>query len=175
MTVTLATLMITCAPLVHPTTLRALIAVESAGNPYAVSVNYPRALASAGASPPPFAQPHSARAALGLTRILLAHGFGTSVGLAQVNVEYVAGRNLRIADLFNPCINLAVAQRVLLDCASIQPRGTALKAEERLSRTLRCYNAGASTTDPDNHYAAAVMRAAVGHLDHGSRPALGPT
>jgi type IV secretion system protein VirB1 len=174
MTVTLTTLMLTCAPLVHPTTLRALIEVESGGNPYAVSINYPQTLKTAGIDTPSFAQPHSAREALDLTQRLQARGFSASVGLAQINIEHLADHELRMADLFNPCINLAVAQRVLLDCDSNQPQRNALNARVRLRRTLLCYNAGDYMTDMRNHYASSVMRAAMRHHYRGSRPTRSP-
>jgi type IV secretion system protein VirB1 len=174
MTITLATLMMTCAPLVHPTTLRALIEVESGGNPYAVNVNYPQALKDAGIAPPPFAQPHSAGEALGLTQRLLAQGLSASVGLAQINVEYPLERNLRISDLFDPCINLAVAQRVLLECDAEQAQRIVPNARARLRRTLLCYNAGDYTTGIRNHYASTVMRAALRHLYRGSRATRSP-
>ena len=174
MTTTLATLMLTCAPLVHPTTLRALIEVESAGNAYAVSINHPQALKKAGIGSPPFAQPHSAREALTLTQTLLAQGLRASLGLAQINVEHLSIWDLRMEDLFNPCINLAVAQRVLLECDSNQPQRAVLNAAVRLRRTLLCYNAGKNLTDPCNHYASAVMRAAMRHLYRGSRLTRSP-
>lgn len=174
MTITLATLMMTCAPLVHPTTLRALIEVESGGNPYAVSINHPQTLKDAGIGPPPFAQPHSAREALGLTQRLLAQGLGVSVGLAQINIKHLAEHNLRIADLFDPCINLAVAQRVLLECDSNQLQAIAPNARLRLGRALLCYNAGDYVTGMSNHYASTVMRAAIRHLYRGSRPTRSP-
>jgi type IV secretion system protein VirB1 len=174
MTITLATLMMTCAPLVHPTTLRALIEVESGGNPYAVSINYPQALAVAGIDPPAFAQPRTARAALGLSQSLLRRGFGVSVGLAQINVERLAERHLRIEDLFNPCTNLTAAQRVLLECDSNQPVRIAAGTSLRLRRTLVCYNAGHYTSVMGERYASTVMRAAARHLVRSSRTARSP-
>ena len=164
MTISMATLMMTCAPLVHPTTLRALIDVESAGNPYAVSINYPAALNDLGVESPDFDQPHSVLEALQLTQSLTRQGFSTSVGLAQINTEHLARLNLRLADLFNPCVNLAVAQRVLLDCDSSQGHGTARGARARLERTLSCYNAGNFATGVTNYYASRVARAAARHL-----------
>ena len=174
MTITLATLMMTCAPLVHPTTLRALIEVESAGNPYAVSINYPQALTLAGIGPPAFSQPRSAREALTLSQRLLAQGYSVSVGLAQINVEHVAERHLRIEDLFNPCTNLKVAQQVLLECDSNQPRGAVPNPGLRLRRTLVCYNAGHYASATGDRYAASIMRAAARHVVRGSRPARSP-
>ena len=173
MTVTLATLMMTCAPLVHPTTLRALVEVESGGNPYAVSINHPQALRSAGIEPPTVGEPRTAQEALQLTRSLLARGFGASVGLAQINAEHLAERHVRIADLFNPCINLAVAQRVLLECDANQSQRAGLSARLRLNRTLLCYNAGDHARGAHNSYASDVMRAAMRDHRNGLRPIRG--
>ena len=161
MSITLAALMTTCAPLVHPTTLRALIHVESAGNPYAVSVNRPQALNEEGIDPPEFDPPRDLREALQLTRTLAGQGFTTSVGLAQINIEHLQGLKLRLADLFNPCINLAVAQRILIGCDSAQPQAATPNPRLRLRRTLSCYNAGNFTTGLTNHYVITVTRAAL--------------
>ena len=153
--------MATCAPLVHPTTLGALIEVESNGNPYAVSINHPQALTGRGVELPAFAAPHSKREALELTQSLLARGLGVSVGLAQINVEQLAQEHLRLADLFNPCANLAAAQRVLLDCEANQPRHIVLSAALRLRRTLSCYNTGDYDTGLRNHYVLNIRHAAA--------------
>ena len=174
MTASLTTLMLMCAPLVHPTTLRALIEVESAGNPYAVSVNYPQALRNAGVKLPEFSQPHSVREALELTRGLSARGYSTSVGLAQINVEHLSGWALRLGDLFNPCVNLTLAQRILLACDAEQSGDRTAGAHARLRRTLRCYNAGARATGAANPYAASIARAAARHRDALARAARGP-
>jgi type IV secretion system protein VirB1 len=174
MSITLATLMMTCAPLVHPTTLRALVEVESGGNPFAVSINYPQALALAGIGQPPFAQPRSAREALSLSQSLLAQGFSVSIGLAQINVERWAGRDLRIERLFNPCTNLMVAQRVLLECDSNQPQRTVPNPSLRLRRTLACYNAGHYASVAGDRYASTIRHAAARHFIRSSRPARSP-
>lgn len=160
MAITLATLIATCAPLVHPTTLRAVIQVESGGNAYAVSINHPQSLRDHGIDPPTVIQPHSARTAQELTRSLLAHGFGVSVGLAQINVDQLSREQIDIAGLFDPCINLAVAQRVLLDCNANQSRRIALSNRQRLNRTLVCYNTGDYIASPRSHYVTNVRGAA---------------
>lgn len=174
MTVTLATLMTMCAPLVHPTTLRALIEVESAGNPYAVSVNYPQSLRNAGVDLPQFSQPHSAREALELIERLAAQGLSTSVGLAQINVQRLTVRSELIAELFDPCVNLAVAQRILLDCDSEQSRGRELTAPLRLRRTLLCYNAGNAGSDIQSPYTSKIARAAARYLRAAVRAGRSP-
>jgi type IV secretion system protein VirB1 len=163
MTVTLATLIMLCAPQIHPTTMRAIIQVESAGNPFAVSINYPDALEAAGMELARLGeQPRTAGAALQVAADLAASGFQTSVGLAQINVAHLRRFGLKIAQLFDPCTNLRVAQRLLIECDQLQgslnhPKGQAT----RLQRTLSCYNSGNFFTGIDNGYVAAVRQASL--------------
>jgi type IV secretion system protein VirB1 len=164
---TLTVLIATCAPAVHPTTLRALIAVESAANPYAVSLNRPEQLWDAGLMNPGDVigrQPTSLAEALQLTRRLLQRGLTTSVGLAQINIEHAPRLHLTLAQLFDPCINLQVAQQILLDCDRAQ-RSPDIQvfttAATRLQRTLSCYNAGNYRTGFTNGYVERVLRAAT--------------
>ncbi len=76
-TVILLSLLLACAPLVSPATAHALVAVESAGNPYAIGV--------VGAQLQ--RQPRDRAEALATARALAADGLDFSVGLAQINVR----------------------------------------------------------------------------------------
>jgi type IV secretion system protein VirB1 len=153
---TLAALIATCAPLVHPTTMRALITVESAGNPYAVSINRPLSLAARGVDLPRFDQPRSAAEARQLAATLHGAGFTTSVGLAQINAEHLNAWQLPLATLLDPCSNLALAQRILLDC-----KNSTDNAPRVLPALLSCFNSGNATTGVANGYAARVQAAAL--------------
>jgi type IV secretion system protein VirB1 len=167
MTITLATLMMLCAPQVHPNTMRAIIQVESAGNPFAISINYPKALAAAGIELPRLGeQPRTAGIALRVAADLAASGFQTSVGLAQINVAHLQRYGLDVAQLLNPCTNLRVAQRLLIECDQLQdslhrPGGRAT----RLQRTLSCYNSGNFFTGVENGYVAAIRQASLNPVD----------
>jgi type IV secretion system protein VirB1 len=175
MTTNLAALMMTCAPLVHPATLHALIEVESAGNPYAVSVNRPEALERAGIELPSYEQPQTPGAALQLIRSLSALGLSTSVGLAQINVEHLRVLGVRLPELLNPCKNLSLAQRILLDCDASQAPRSPVSVHRRLRRTLTCYNSGHFEENPANHYASDVARAAARQARRVAKPARSPT
>jgi type IV secretion system protein VirB1 len=159
MAITLATLIATCAPLVHPTTLNALIRVESAGNPYAVSINRPEGLAASGIQPPTFRQPRSATEALRLARILHAQGFSTSIGLAQINSEHLPRFGLQLADLLDPCANLKLAEQLLLECAAAGAGAAGLDA------ILSCFNSGDPVTGIRNGYASRIRTAALANLN----------
>jgi type IV secretion system protein VirB1 len=159
---TLTALIATCAPQVHPTTLRALITVESAGNPNAVSLNRPQQLADAGLNPSDFItrQPQSKAEALQLARRLLQLGITTSVGLAQINIEHAPQLHYSLAQVLDPCTNLKIAQQILIDCDHAQGNATIFNAR-RLQRTLSCYNTGNYQTGIRNGYAQRVRNAAA--------------
>lgn len=163
MTTTLATLIAACAPLVHPVTMRALATVESALNPFAISINYPERLARDGVELPALTrQPGSAREALVWSESFIRQGYTVSVGIAQINVErlgYLEERRLvrNMRELFDPCTNLRAAQAILLDCWERDAGRNA----GRLSRTLSCFNSGDSTTGIRNGYVQRIARAAV--------------
>jgi len=174
MSTTLATLIATCAPLIHPTTLSALIQVESAANPYAVSVNRPLQIEDAGLDQVTLIprQPRSAPEALALTRTLLKEGLTTSVGLAQINIEHLPQLHLHLADLFDPCTNLRVAQQILIVCAHAElSTGTATRAAQ-IHRALSCYNTGNGIDGLTNGYVGQIRRVAARSADASARTLL---
>ena len=162
----LIALFATCAPLVHPVTLGALVSVESAANPYALSINYPQRLAREGRELPVLdAQPTSAREALNRTQGFLGQGYTVSVGLAQINVErfaWLKGQGIArtLPDLFDPCRNLRAAQAILLECWDQQPGSAGRASTLRLRRALSCYNSGNAVTGLRNGYVRRVTAAA---------------
>ena len=162
----LIALLASCAPLVHPVTMSAVVSVESAAHPYALSINYPERLAREGREVPLLAaQPASAREAMSWTRGLLAQGFSVSVGLAQINVERFAwleaqGIARNLADLFEPCRNLRAAQAILLECWNHEADVDLSTSRTRLRRTLSCYNSGNPVTGLRNGYVHRVTREA---------------
>jgi type IV secretion system protein VirB1 len=171
MSTTLATLIASCAPLVHPTTMHALVRVESAANPYAVSINRPKSHAANGTTLPTFRQPRSTVEAQRIVDVLHAQGFTTSVGLTQINTEHLSRLGLGVTALLDACTSLKLAQSILLDC----DRATARTGRpRRLHQILSCYNSGNATTGIRNGYAARVRTAALNdsrtHLNRSSKP-----
>jgi type IV secretion system protein VirB1 len=158
MSTTLATLIASCAPLVHPTTMHALVRVESAANPYAVSINRPKAQAANGNTLPAFRQPRTAAEAQRIVRALHTQGFTTSVGLAQINTEHLQRLGLNLTALLDPCTNLTLAQSILLDCERVT---SSTAQAPRLHRILSCYNSGNATTGIRNGYTHRVASAAL--------------
>lgn len=152
----IAALIATCAPHVHPVTMAAIIAVESAGNPNAVSINRPAAWNATGTPMPGYGQPRSASQAQRLVAELHAAGYTTSVGLAQINTEHLAGWKLPLSVLFNPCMNIRLAEQVLLECDRATASATQIRQSTRLNAVLSCFNGGDSRTGIANGYVQRV-------------------
>jgi type IV secretion system protein VirB1 len=99
----LAALIRQCAPAVAPSTMAAIVQVESGGDPLAIGDNttrrsyYPRDRATAER----------------LARRLLNAGHLLDVGIAQIDSMNFAGVGVTAHTIFDPCINLRVGATIL--------------------------------------------------------------
>jgi type IV secretion system protein VirB1 len=144
---TFATLITACAPLVHPTTAHALVAVESGFNPHAIGVVH-GALER---------QPRSAPEAVATAVTLQAEGRNFSIGLAQINVGNLKPLGLTIHEAFDACRNLSAMQAILGACFD----GAGGESPQRdLRRALSCYYSGNFTTGFRHGYVGRVVMAA---------------
>lgn len=165
----LPALVMMCAPQIDPTTLLAVIAVESAANPYAVSINSPERLKGQGIEVPPLSrQPRSAEEALALIAALHARGLQVSVGLAQVNEIHLPAlsRELgvtELAALLESCANLKAAAWVLQGCwTQVGAEPGDFETNGRIHRALSCFNTGHARRGLANGYVWRVFRTAQG-------------
>ena len=101
----LAALIRHCAPAVAPSTMAAIVQVESGGDPFAIDDNttgrsyYPRDRATAER----------------LARRLLDAGHLVDLGIAQIDSMNLAGVGVNAHTIFDPCMNLSVGARILRD------------------------------------------------------------
>ena len=149
--INLAALVLTCAPLVAQDTARALIQVESGGNPFAIGVvggelvrqptNHPEALATVAA--------------------LEAAGWNYSVGLGQINKRNFQRYGLSAATAFEPCANLAAMQAILGECFARASRGASRRAQKQaaLRDAFSCYYSGNFLTGHRHGYVGKVLAA----------------
>ncbi|ECK6787724.1 lytic transglycosylase domain-containing protein [Salmonella enterica] len=112
-----------CAASIHPDTAQEVARVESGFNPYAIGV--------VGQQKGIF--PKDINDALSHVKILKAQGKNYSVGLMQINQSNFNKYNVTEEQLFNPCTNLSVFEKIITDCYQ---RGGTLK------RALSCYYSG---------------------------------
>ncbi len=146
----LSALLATCSPQVHPATARALVAVESAGNPHAIGVVGGVLLR----------QPANRAEALATARALHAAGWNFSVGLGQINRHNFARLGLSIESAFEPCTNLSAMQSVLAECFDRAARHMQHEPEA-LRAALSCYYSGNFSTGLRHGYVRKVVLASV--------------
>lgn len=143
----LAALMAHCAPNVAPSTMTAIVRVESGGDPLAIGDNttgrsyYPRDRASAEA----------------LARRLLGAGHLLDVGIAQIDSMNFAGFGLNLRAIFDPCTNLSVGARILSGDYAFAARRYG-DGQVALRHAIGMYNTGRLNGGP--RYIARVLAAA---------------
>jgi type IV secretion system protein VirB1 len=99
----LAALIRHCAPAVAPSTMAAIVRVESGGDPLAIGDNTTRRSY----------YPHDRASAESLARRLLDAGHLLDLGIAQIDSINFAGFGVTVHTIFDPCINLSVGARIL--------------------------------------------------------------
>jgi type IV secretion system protein VirB1 len=138
----LAALISRCAPTVAASTMAAIVSTESRGHQFAI--------ADAGPLYLPWAQRKklvrsyylgSVDAATALAEKLIANGHTVSLGLSQVNDRNLAGMNLTVRQMFDPCANLGAGGKIMTDFYKRASRkfGPGTRA---LNAALSAYNSG---------------------------------
>lgn len=134
----------TCAPLIAPVTMSAIVQTESGGKPWTIHDN----TANQSMTFPTRTQ------AVAMARTLIAQGHQIDMGLAQVDSENLRWLGLTPASVFDPCTNLGAAQKILI--GAYRKAGAAGPAS--LKAALEAYNSGNTRGDAD--YANTVYRMA---------------
>jgi type IV secretion system protein VirB1 len=151
-TLPLSVLLGLCAPRVAPSTMAAIVAVESHGFPFAIADD------SAHQAYFPATEAEAVR----ITRRLERLGHNYDAGLAQVNSANFAAYGLTSQSVFDPCANLAAGSSILVHAyrraaAWIGAR-QAQDAQTVLVHAFSIYNSGSPTAAIS--YADRVRRAA---------------
>lgn len=139
-----------CAPDVHISTLAAVVRHESAFNPLVIGVN---------SKPHRSIRPASHQEAVKEVRKLIDQGVNFDVGYGQINVRNWKWLGVTPETIFDPCVNLASAQRVLVNCYQ---RAQALhgRSQAALYAAFSCYNTGNLTDGFKNGYVGKVVAGA---------------
>jgi type IV secretion system protein VirB1 len=124
-----------CAADVHPTTMAAVVKVESSANPFAIGVVGGRLER----------QPRSKAEAISTAHALERAGWNFSLGQAQVNRRNLAKYNLTYDSAFEPCANLRAGAAILKECYTRALRRTP-STQGALQGALSCYYSGNFST-----------------------------
>lgn len=144
----LAALMLTCAPNVHPVTLKAVIRHESRLNPYAIGVNSKKHRLKS--------QPNTLSDAKEIVQGLIKQGIDFDAGLGQINVRNWQWLGLTSKTVFDPCTNLQAAQAVLTKCYARATRQFSTQ-QTALRAALSCYNTGNFQRGFGNGYVSKIL------------------
>ena len=156
----LAALMAHCAPNVAPSTMTAIVRVESGGDSLAIGDNTTRRSYF----------PHDRASAEALARRLLGAGHLLDVGIAQIDSMNFAGFGLSLHDVLDPCINLSVGARILSDDYAFAARRFG-DGQVALHHAIGMYNTG--RLNGGARYIARVLAAAgVAQGSSGQRVAI---
>lgn len=153
-----------CAPGVHPTTMAAVVDVESALNPYAIGVVGARLMR----------QPRNLEEAVATAQALKARGLNFSVGVAQVNRYNLARLGLDDTSAFDVCANLGAGARILRECfGRAKAKATHRTDQQALQAAFSCYYSGnfsrgfASDGAGQGSYVQRVLDSAARHSQAG--------
>lgn len=133
-----------CAYNTHPDTVKAIIKVESAGNPLAIGVNYGGGRAQ---------KPKTAQEAAQIARNLIANGKNIDMGLMQINSANMKRLGLTPEQLFDPCQNIRVGTKIL-SANYVQAVRLHGIGEQALRAALSAYNTGNMIKGFKNGYVA---------------------
>lgn len=121
----------TCAPSIHPTTLKGVVTTESSWNPYAIGVVGGRLER----------QPRSLDEAIATARELARQGYNFSLGLGQVNRHNLAKYGASYETIFDPCRNLKAGGAILQDCFQRAKKQLG-DDQQALRAAFSCYYSG---------------------------------
>jgi type IV secretion system protein VirB1 len=124
--------LLACGSTVEPSTLSAIIRVESGGRPLAINVN--------GAENQP-RQAATAAEATSVAQSWIARGYSVDLGWMQVNSRNLASLNFTVAQMFDPCTNI-MAGASILTADYLSAMGSRPNPQDALRAALSAYNTG---------------------------------
>lgn len=155
----LHSMMLRCVPQVHPTTMSAIVAVESKASAYIIADSGPAHL--------PWAQrktmlrsfdPPTKEEAVRIVETLLKQGHLVDIGVSQVNVRNIAPSGVSIGDAFDPCTNLRLGGQVLV-AFYLDALKKFRAPDKALLAAISAYNTGSFVNGFGNGYVQKVVNA----------------
>ncbi|EHM4620437.1 lytic transglycosylase domain-containing protein [Salmonella enterica] len=122
-----------CAATVHPDTVHEIARVESGFNPFAIAEIIPKSERKPGDNGVISYMPKNISDALSVVRKIESRKRRYSVGLMQITSTNFRRYGMTAEQLFSPCNNLGVFEKILVDC--YQRGGD-------LAKALSCYYSG---------------------------------
>lgn len=156
----LAALIRHCAAAVAPSTMAAIVQVESGGDPFAIGDNTTRRSY----------YPHDRAGAESLALRLLDAGHLLDIGIAQIDSMNFAGFGVNVQTIFDPCVNLSIGARILGGDYAFAVRRYGY-GQTALRHAIGMYNTG--RLDAGARYVSRVLAAAGINREYGDAPRAG--
>jgi type IV secretion system protein VirB1 len=158
----IARLQSACLPTAPLSTLRAVVQVESGGNPDAMQIDFPKALLKrwrlAEGTLRLKRQPADQREALDWLAYFQSYDIFVDLGLMQVSTAEAKRRGISPESLLEPCTNLRIGWQILEDAYQIEKK-TYGPGQEALQHAISRYNTGDPQLGIANGYLARVFAA----------------
>jgi len=132
----LTTICAQCGPAVDPSLTKAIIQVESGGNPYAIGDNTDKRSYF----------PASKSNAVQLASYLLSQRHNIDMGLMQMNSCHLGKSGLSLGGLFDPCSNVSFGTRLLAE--NFRTYSGNPDKRQVLFKVLSAYNTGSAWRGP---------------------------
>ncbi|MCY0853058.1 lytic transglycosylase domain-containing protein [Cupriavidus sp. D39] len=156
----LQSLMARCVPEVHPTTMAAIVRVETGGNMFAISDDGPAGL--------PWSErkklirsfrPSTLEEAVQISRDLAEKGHWFGIGLTQLSNRHLSKLGLSVEQALDLCTNLKSGGKVLLEFFAAAKKKYA-NENDALQAAISAYNTGNFESGFANGYVQKVVSAA---------------
>jgi type IV secretion system protein VirB1 len=143
----LLSVVMACAPNVHPDTAMRIIHHESGSNPYAIGINGPWKLSR---------QPSNKEQAIATAQMLINAGVSIDMGYSGINSKNLQRFGLTTETVFDPCQNVRAMEKHLSDsyARAVKRHGPGQMA---LRETLSEYNTGNPINGQRNGYVDKVF------------------
>ena len=144
-----------CAPNVAPSTIQAIIKVESGGNPLAINVNKRNGVAY-----PIKNEIKSTVEAVNAAKVAISAGHTVDLGYMQVNSANLPRLGYTVEDMFDPCKNIKAGAQILSEAYALAlPRHG--NEQAALRAALSAYNTGNFNRGFANGYVQKYVPAAA--------------
>lgn len=124
-------LIIQCAAEVAPSTMQAIVQVESGGYPWIIGDNTTRSSVKL----------PTREAAVAEATSRISKGHSIDIGLSQINSRNLKSLGLSVAEVFDPCINLNAGAKILAGFYKVSS-GKYGPGQTALLHALSAYNTG---------------------------------
>ncbi len=167
----LAAMRARCLPEAPESTLRAIVQVESGGNPYAMQIDFPHALLKrwnlAAGTLRLKRQPQAYSEALEWLAYFQRLHIFVDLGLMQVSTAEAQRRGIPLESLLEPCTNLRVGWQILEDAYMTEVKVYG-PGQTALDHAISRYSTGDPQAGIDNGYLTRVLAAAQSIANHKS-------